>query len=100
MRPLYAALACMTLQTAGWAVSGASSHLIQHRQSFYLGLRLHRNCFVSDNSVCVREKEKEVIFCRESSQSSLLSSEPGWITTINKEESECFAGFSLTELSW
>ena len=61
-----------TLQPA--VVNGkiSSPPLLLHRQSFYLSLRFYRNCSVSDNSVCVREKEKEVIFCPESSQSSLL----------------------------
>ena len=49
------------------------------------------------------EKEKEVSFYTESPLRVLFSPrirESGWITTINKEKSECFAGFSLTELSW
>ena len=96
----YEAERLCSLQSA--VVNGkiSSPPLLLDRQSFYLSLRFYRNCSVSDNSVCVREKEKEVIFCPESSQSFSSEPGPGWITTINKEESDCFAGFSLTELSW
>ena len=31
-------------------------------KALLLRLRLHRKCFVSDNSVCVREKEKRSVF--------------------------------------
>ena len=58
-------------------VTNSAHGLLLHRQSFYLSKRFHRNCCVSDNSVCVRGKRKRGQFLyRESSQSSLLSSDP------------------------
>ena len=36
--------------------------LTRRDKALLLRLRLHRKCFVSDNSVCVREKEKRSVF--------------------------------------
>ena len=43
-------------------------------KALLLSLRLHRKCFVSDNSVCVREKEKRSVFVL--AVSSLSSQRP------------------------
>ena len=66
------------METGGGGLVTNSPHgLLLHRQSFYLRLRFHRNCCVSDNSVCVvGKKRKRSVFVGESSQTSLFSSEP------------------------